>query len=38
MGGGILFAVAGWNMGQEMMKEINDNKEALLHLLRITTA
>ena len=38
MGGGILFAVAGWNMGQEMMKEMNDNKEALLHLLRITTA
>jgi len=38
MGGGILFAIAGWNMGQEMMKEMNDNKEALLHLLRITTA
>lgn len=38
MGGGILFAVAGWNMGQEMMKEMNDNKEALLHLLRIKIA
>ena len=38
LGGGILFAIGGWEMGQEIMKEMNDNREALLHLLKLNSA
>lgn len=34
----VMLAIGGWHMGAELMKELNDNKEAVLRLLRINQA
>lgn len=34
----VMLAIGGWHMGAELMKELNDNKEAVLRLLRVNQA
>lgn len=36
--GAVMLTIGGWHMGAELMKELNDNKEAALRLLRINHA